>query len=692
MADSADLLVEIGTEELPPLALPPLAEAFESELLKRLAEQPLSHGAAERFATPRRLALRVADLALASPDQHQTRRGPALAAAFDAEGQPTQAALGFARSCGVEVAELGRQETAKGAWLAYEQSIPGRAAAELLPGLIEQALAALPIPKRMRWGSGEASFVRPVHWICALLGDQQLSGALFNLPIGAQTYGHRFHAPAPIPLTQPRDYDRLLRASGWVEPDFAARRARIATQVEALAAGAGGQASMPDALLDEVTALCEWPVALLGRFDPAYLAVPPEVLIETMQKNQKYFPVFGADGTLRPCFITISNIDSRDPDVVRAGNERVIAPRFADARFFWEQDLKTPLASRIPQLAEVVFQNQLGSLAERAGRIATVLATLVEPLDLDPAQAEQAAHLAKCDLLTLMVGEFASLQGLIGRYYAEHSSEAPAVAQAMAEQYLPRHAGDRLPGSPLGQGLALADRLDTLVGVFAIGERPTGVKDPYGLRRAAIAVLRLLIETPLPLDLKTLLAHSAASFPPAIGAPAVVEEVLSYCLERLSGYYQDQGIAADRVAAVLSLGLSTPADIDRRVQAVEAFAARAESTALAAANKRIRNILKKAPQAARRLNPATLREPEEQALLQALDAVEAQITPRLGAGDYRGALIELASLRAPVDGFFDAILVMAEDAAVRDNRLALLERLQQLFLGIADIAKLDTPA
>lgn len=689
MTETADLLIEIGTEELPPVALPRLAEAFHQELIARLAEHQLAHGPSERFATPRRLAVRVAKLALAAPDQHQSRRGPALTAAFDANGQPTGAALGFARSCGVEIDALGRQETDKGTWLVHEQTIPGRAAAELLPELIEQALAALPIPKRMRWGAGEASFVRPVHWICGLLGEQPLVGAVLGIAIGQHTRGHRFHAPEPIPVPHPRDYDRLLREQGWVEPNFAARRARIAEQVQAQAVIAGGQARPSAALLDEVTALCEWPVALLGRFDATYLDVPPEVLIETMQKNQKYFPVFGNDGALLPCFITICNIESRDPDVVRAGNERVIIPRFADARFFWEQDLKDPLAARIPKLAQVVFQDKLGSLADRAERVARVLAEIAEPLGLDRAEAERAARLAKCDLVTLMVGEFGSLQGIIGRYYAERAGESTAVAAAMAEQYLPRHAGDALPATPLGQALALADRLDTLVGVFAIGQRPTGVKDPYGLRRAAIAVLRLLIEIPLELDLHSLLQHSAASFPADIGATAVVPEVLGYCLERLGAYYQDQGIASDRVAAVLSLGLSVPADIDRRVRAVEAFSALPESAALAAANKRIANILKKAPAGARLFDFDALREPQEQALAGALTAMETALEPRLQSGDYAGALIALAGLREPVDAFFDAILVMAEDAQLRNNRLALLERLQRLFWRIADIAKLQ---
>jgi glycyl-tRNA synthetase beta chain len=689
---SADLLIEIGTEELPPVALPRLAAALRAEVIKRLDEHQFAHGEAELFAAPRRLALRIAALALAAPDQQQSRRGPALTAAFDAGGQPTQAALGFARSCGVDVAALQRLETDKGAWLVHEQRIPGRAAAELLPALVEQALAALPIPKRMRWGAGEAAFVRPVHWICGLLGEQPLSGEVLGIAIGNHTYGHRFHAPGAIRLSHPRDYDRLLREQGWVEPDFAARRARIETQVTELAASAGGHTQPTDALLDEVTALCEWPVALLGRFDAAYLEVPPEVLIETMQKNQKYFPVFGSDGALLPCFITIANIASRDPDLVRAGNERVIVPRFADARFFWEQDLKDPLESRIPKLAEVVFQDKLGSLADRAARVAEVLGAMAAPLGLDANEAERAARLAKCDLVTLMVGEFGSLQGIIGRYYAQRGGESAAIAAAMAEQYLPRQAGDALPSTPLGQALALADRLDTLVGVFAIGARPTGVKDPYGLRRAAIGVLRILIETPLPLDLKTLIERSAASFPAAIGAPAVVDEVLGYCLERLSGYYQEQGIAADRIEAVLSLPPALkptrPAEIDQRVRAVEAFSQLPASAALAAANKRIANILKKAPASARHFNAAALHEAEEQALAAALDAVAGELEPRLASGDHAGALVALAGLREPVDAFFDAILVMAEDPQVRDNRFALLERLQQLFLRIADIAKL----
>lgn len=689
MSGRADLLIEIGTEELPPVALPRLSSAFEQAFLRLLEEQSLEYGTVERFASPRRLALRLSGVSETSPEKRQTRRGPALAAAFDAAGEPTPAAQGFARSCGVAVGDLGRLETSKGSWLIHEQIEPGRAAAELLPSLVEAALEALPIPKRMRWGDGEAAFVRPVHWVCGLLGSRTLSGTILGVEIGNRTHGHRFHAPAPIVLEHARDYDRVLREQGWVEADFAARRARICSLVAELAAKAGGHVEPTDDLLDEVTALCEWPVALLGQFDPSYLEVPPEVLIETMQKNQKYFPVFGDDHSLLPCFVTIANIESRAPQVVIAGNERVIAPRFADARFFWEQDLKEPLAQRIPKLAHVVFQEKLGSLAERAERVGQSLAGMAEVLGISSAQAERAARLAKCDLVTLMVGEFGSLQGIIGRYYAERAGEPMAIAQAMAEQYLPRHAGDALPAHALGQGLALADRLDTLVGVFAIGERPTGVKDPYGLRRAAIGVLRILIETPLPFDLEVLLQRSAASFPPAIKAKAVVPEVLAYCLERLSSYYQEQRIGSDRVDAVLGLGVTLPADIDRRVRAVEAFSTQAEAEALASANKRIRNILKKAPPVDHRLQAALLQEPEEKALAAAVAEAETQLRPLLARQDYTAALTSLAALREPVDRFFDTIMVMTEDQAVRNNRLALLEQLQQLFLQIADISKLQ---
>jgi glycyl-tRNA synthetase beta chain len=687
-----DLLVEIGTEELPPTALRGLSDALHQGLIARLDEHRLSHGDSEAFCAPRRLAVLIHDLSRRQPDQETMRRGPAVTAAFDADGNPTKAALGFARSCGVEVADLDREETPKGAWLAFRKVEQGRDAAALLPSLVEQALGALPIPKRMRWGSGDAEFVRPVHWVCMLFGDQRVPGQVLGIETGTSTRGHRFHHPGLIPLDAAGDYAERLRGQGRVEAAFAARRERISDQVQALAEQTGGQARMDDALLDEVTSLCEWPVAFLGGFDPSFLEVPAEALVETMQKNQKYFPLLSADGSLLPYFIGVANIESQDPDVIRAGNERVIRPRFADAKFFWEQDLKTPLGDLAPRLDGVIFQHKLGSIGAKMARVADLGAAIADQLGVSAELVRRAAGLAKCDLVTLMVGEFASLQGIMGRYYAERSGEDHCVVAAIEEQYLPRHAGDRLPESPCGQILALADRLDTLVGIFAIGQRPSGVKDPYGLRRAAIGVLRILIETPLPLDLKALLQQAADAYPAEISADKVVDEVVGYCLERLDRYYGDQGISADTVEAVLGVAPTSPSDIDRRIRAVDTFRGLPEAASLAAANKRLRNILKKLPEADRAevaLDSARLTDPAEQRLADRIGTLSAEVEPLIEAGDYEATLRALSALRDDVDAFFDDVMVMVDDDALRHNRIALLRALEGPFLRVADISRLQ---
>ncbi|MCF7983702.1 MAG: glycine--tRNA ligase subunit beta [Thiohalocapsa sp.] len=690
MDQHADFLVEIGTEELPPTALRTLAEAFAAAFTSQLDEHRLTHGEVTIFATPRRLALTVAQLSARQPDQIISRRGPAVAAAFSDDGTPTKAAEGFARSCGVSVSELEREETEKGAWLGFRQRREGEAALTLLPRLVTEALAALPIPKRMRWGNGEETFVRPVHWICMLYGEQRVPGRLLGIETTRQTRGHRFHHPAPVDITAPGLYAEALRAA-FVEPVFAARRERIASGVKALAESAGGKAGLNDALLDEVTGLCEWPVPLLGRFDEAFLDVPQEALIETMQKNQKYFPVFAEDGSLLPRFITVSNIESTAPELVRAGNERVIRPRFADAKFFWDQDRRTPLGGRREALKTIVFQHKLGTVWDKSERVAELCRAIAVELGEDPSPIERAARLGKCDLVTHMVGEFGSLQGIMGRYYAIHDGEAPCVSAAMEEQYLPRHAGDRLPQSICGTVLALADKLDTLVGVFAIGERPSGVKDPYGLRRAAIGVLRLLVETPLALDLRWLLKRAADGLTGVVDVKDSVDEVLAYILDRLNGYYGDQGIGADVVDAVVAVGATAPSDMDRRIRAVAAFKTMNEAQALAAANKRIRNILKKSgPDASpdARIDPALLVEDAERALAQRLTRMHEELAPLREAQDYAGMLRTLASLRPEIDGFFDDVMVMDEDPALRANRIAMLRSVEELFSATADISRL----
>ncbi|MBB1127046.1 glycine--tRNA ligase subunit beta [Thiospirillum jenense] len=694
----ADLLIEIGTEELPPTALFTLMTAFGNGIIAHLDRQQIGHGDAQLYSTPRRLAVIIQAVAATQPARETQRRGPALAAAFDATGAPTPAAIGFANSCGVAVNELTTLTTDKGQWLIHQAVTPGQITSAALPDIIYQVLRELPIPKRMRWGAGTAEFVRPIHWINGLFGNQPIAGEVMGIAIQPITYGHRFHSPAAIELTQPSEYVQALREH-FVEPDFAVRRQLIQQQVNQLAQSVNGQAIYPEALLDEITALCEWPVALLGQFDSAFLAVPQEVLIETMQKNQKYVPLFtatGAELTLLPHFIVIANIASQQPDVVQHGNERVIRPRFTDAQFFWEQDRKQPLATRLPQLDQVVFQEQLGSIGERARRIVQVMQFIAAQLKLSPALCERAALLAKADLVTQMVGEFGNLQGVMGRYYAQHSGEDDAVAIAIEEQYLPRQAGDHLPMTAIGRALALADRVDTLTGVFAIGQRPTGVKDPYGVRRAAIAVLRILIESPLPLDLKQLFTQSAATFPDSLNAATVVDEVFNYCAERLASYYLEQGIAVDCVDAVLALGITRPADLNARIRAVAQFRTLPAADSLAAASKRIGNILKKAPAVANQtddknaiVDSELLIEPAELALATALQTLTNQITPLLAIGDYTTALMTLAQLRTAVDQFFDAVMVMTEDLAIQRNRLALLAALQKQLFRIADISRLQ---
>jgi len=690
MVDKRHLLIEIGTEELPPKSLLTLSEAFADNLRELLSQRALTFSGLESFATPRRLGVLVHDLDAREPDQEQFRRGPSAQAGFDAEGNPTKAALGFAASCGIAVESLLTEESPKGSWLVARQHRPGQLIIHIVPSLVEQALAALPIPRRMRWGEGEAEFVRPVHWVVLLFGMEAISGRVLGVTAGRDTRGHRFHHPKPIHLASASDYAETLRGRGSVEPSFGERRAEIARQVERLASLEGGRVHLDPDLLDEVTALCEWPVALLGRFDEAFLRIPSEVLIETMQSHQKYFPMIDASGELLPRFITISNIHSRDPEQVRGGNERVIRPRFADAAFFWKQDLKRSLDVLALGLGAVVFQERLGSLADKSERVGLLARRIAEHIGLDPEVAARAAHLAKADLLSSMIAEFPSLQGIMGQYYAERAGENPSVSAAIREQYLPRKAGDALPHTPCGQALALADRLDTLVGIFAIGQRPTGVKDPYALRRAALGALRILIETPLPLNLEELLKLAAEGLEQKIAAQHAATEVLEYALERLSGYYQERGISADVVEAVVARYRAVPSDIDARVRAVHGFRSLPQAVGLAAANKRIRNILRRNTEAVPE-HPVLhlLTEPSERQLAERLEAMRSAIAPLLRNGDYGGALTALAGLKPTVDAFFEEVMVMAEDSDLRRNRLALLRSLEELFLQVADISLLQ---
>lgn len=688
--DTRDLLIEIGTEELPPKALSSLSLAFEKGIREGLEKAGLALGHLRRFATPRRLAVLIENLPVRQPDRELERRGPALSAAFGPDGHPTKAAEGFARSCGVTVAELQKQETDKGAWLIHLHHEPGAATAGLIPGIVDQALAGLPIPKRMRWGDRDDQFVRPVHWAVLLFGDEVIPATLMGVSTDRDTRGHRFHHPQPIRIASPADYAQQLADEGKVIADFAERRERVRTQAEAIAAELGGIAVIKPELLDEVTALVEWPVALAGNFERRFLDVPAEALISTMQDHQRYFPVVDGQGRLLPHFITITNLESRDPAQVRAGNERVIRPRFSDAEFFWNQDRKQPLAARMETLKHVVFQQRLGTMDEKSGRVAQMARWIAEQTHGNADGADRAARLAKCDLMTQMVQEFPELQGIMGRYYALHDQESPEVAQALEEHYLPRFAGDRLPATATGRIVALADRLDTLTGIFAIGQAPSGAKDPFALRRAALGVLRILIEGELDLDLLALLDRTAVSFDPAIRAEHAVDTVFDFIMDRLRGYYLDQAIRPDTFEAVLDCRPTRPLDFDRRVRAVNAFREWPEAATLAAANKRIRNILRKVDAALPfEVRPDLLIEDAEQALAGRLVELSSEVTPLMETGLYSEALNRLARLREPVDAFFDQVLVMAEDVAVRDNRIALLNELSSLFLRVADFSRLQ---
>ncbi len=691
MTNRADFLFELGTEELPPKALLRLSDALTEELLTGLREAGLSFGTHQSYAAPRRLAVLIRDVAASTPEQAVERKGPALASAFDAEGKPSRALEGFARSCGVTVDALEKIETEKGTWLVYRHTQPGKTAAEIIPAAIARALDKLPTPKRMRWGSHEVEFIRPVHWAVALHGNTVIDTGILGVKAGRETFGHRFHHPAAITIESPASYADLLEKQGFVLADFAARRSKIQAQIEAIASDLGGTARVDDDLLDEVTALVEWPVAVAGKFEESFLQVPHEALISTMQGNQKYFPLVDAQNRLLPWFITIANIDSKNPAAVREGNERVIRPRFADALFFWNEDRKHTLESHLESLKTVIFQQRMGSLFDKTIRVERLAEYIAEQIGGDVTQTRRAARLCKCDLQSHMVGEFPELQGIMGRYLATHDGEPAVVAQAQDDYYLPRRAGDALPGDAVSQAVALADRLDTLMGIFAIGQAPTGAKDPFALRRAALGVLRIIVEQQLDLDLKSLLEQAAKGLDSIIPeAVEHVQAVFEFITERQYRYSLDRAIRADVFAAVAAVGTTRPLDFEQRMVAVNEFLNLPEAEPLTAGNKRIQNILKKQEQPVDgHIQVDLLQEAAEKALF---DAVT-EITPRIRAATaeraYTDALTELAQLRAPIDRFFDEVMVMADDAAIRRNRLALLQQTGALFLSIADLTQLN---
>lgn len=680
-----DFLVELGTEELPPKALNTLANAFRDGITKGLKDADLSHGTVKVYAAPRRLAVWIGQLAERQDDRSQALDGPPVQAAFDADGEPTKAALGFARKCGVEISEIDRS----GAKLRFEQHIPGQATVGLLPSIVEESLNALPIPKRMRWGARKEEFVRPTQWLVMLFGDDVVDCTILAQTAGRASRGHRFHHNTEVVLNQSGDYVEALRKA-YVLVDVAERRALIENRVNQLAAEQQGTAIMPPSLLDEVTALVEWPVPLVCSFEEHFLDVPQEALIITMQDNQKYFCLLDSNGALLPRFITVANIESRDPQQVISGNEKVVRPRLTDAEFFYLQDQKQPLAAFNERLKNVVFQAQLGSVYDKAVRVSKLAAFIANKIGSNPNQAERAGLLSKCDLATEMVGEFPEMQGIAGYYYAKNDNEVGEIALALNEQYMPRGAGAKLPTTLTGAAVAVADKLDTLVGIFGIGMLPTGSKDPYALRRAALGILRILIEKNLDVDMSELVAMAISQYDYKINSKGLAESVQDFIFDRLRARYEDAGIDVAVYQAVRALHPMSPLDFDQRVQAVQAFRALPEAQALAAVNKRVSNLLGKndsAPAAA--VQAHYFDSPAEFALYAALKQAQQAVKPLAANRQYSETLARLASLHEPVDAFFVAVMVNADDADIRANRHALLAQLRGLFLGVADISVLD---
>ncbi len=688
-----DLLIEIGTEELPPKALKKLSMAFYHRVIGGLKTAELAHGEVQQFASPRRLALLVTALQEKQADKMVDRRGPALTAAFDDEGCPTNAAIGFARSCGVEVDQLDKLETSKGTWLAYSSEQKGELAQTLIPDIVKQSLDTLPIPKRMRWGNLKEQFVRPVHWAVLLFGDEVIETEILSVNSGRETRGHRFHHPDPIYIGEPSAYAPLLETEAFVMPDFESRREAIRGQVLEIANKVNGHAIIDEELLEEVTSMVEWPQAVLGNFDERFLELPSEAVISAMKGHQKYFHVVNDNNELMPHFITISNIVSKDPDKVREGNERVIRPRLSDAEFFWNQDKKLELNQHSERLASVVFQTKLGTLLDKVQRITELSASIANNLGWDEAGPRRAGSLCKSDLMTDMVGEFPELQGVMGRYYARLDGESEEVASAIDEHYMPRFSGDDLPSTHSGLCVSLADKLDTLVGIFAIGESPTGDKDPFALRRAALGVLRIIIEKDLPLDLDLMIKSAIKNYTYqsiAIHVEVTRRSVYEFILTRLQVYYVNQGYAHDEVDAVLCLNPTMLQDANKRLLALAEFRQLPAADSLAAANKRISNILKKSKDdIPEQWNSSTLTDKEEKHLAKMVESLIPDLQPLFDQQDYAGAMNKLAGLREAVDAFFDQVMVMSEDDELRINRLSLLNVIRSQFLHVADISRLQ---
>ncbi len=684
---SNDLLFELGGEELPPKSLKKLSQSLLDGMVAGLNEAGLNFSEAKAYATPRRLAVIIRNLDSQQADKVVEKRGPALQAAYGPDGSPSKAALGFASSCGATFDQLEKLETDKGSWLIFKQAVKGQATAELIPDIIRKSLAQLPIAKRMRWGAYDHEFVRPVHNAVLLFGSEVIEADILGLKTGRHSFGHRMHAPAPIELSHPNEYvDKLLAAK--VTVDFEQRMKQIETGAQQAATQLGGIAHIEADLLEEVAALNEWPVPVVGNFDARFLELPQEVLITTMQSNQKYFPVKNAQGGLLAHFITFANIESSNPAAIRAGNERVVLPRLVDAEFFWKQDRKQSLADRVYSLKTIVFQKDLGTLFDKTERVAHLAGLIAEKLGADVAQAKRAALLAKTDLMTNMVGEFANLQGTMGRYYAAADGEDLAVANAQEEQYFPKQSGGEIPKAAISVALAVAEKIDTLAGIFSAGLIPTGDKDPYALRRATLGILRTVIENGLDLDVVELLDAALAQFSHQFDKAETRNKVIGFIFDRLKGYCLDQGFSNDEFEAVLAVNPTRPFDFWLRIKAVQSFRALPEAESLAAANKRIINILKKSEQAVSE-TIGTLVEAQEKNLLIAAEESETAILPLLAERNYPLALSRLAQLRDAVDAFFDHVMVNTDDVALRNSRLALLAKLSNQFLKIADISKLQ---
>ena len=715
-----NFLVEIGTEELPPKALKTLATSFADNVEAELNQAGLTFDKIEWFAAPRRLAVKVLNLATQQPSKEIEKRGPAVSAAFDAEGKPTKAAEGWARGCGITVEQAERIATDKGEWLVHRAKIEGQPTKNLLNGIVANALAKLPIPKPMRWADKTVQFIRPVHTVTMLLGDELIEGEILGVASARTIRGHRFLGEKEFEIQHADQYPQLLREKGSVVADFNERKAEILAKSQAKATALGGVADIEESLLEEVTSLVEYPNVLAAKFEERFLAVPAEALVYTMKGDQKYFPIYDKEGKLLPHFIFVSNINPEDPTAIIEGNEKVVRPRLTDAEFFFKTDLKQKLIDRLPRLETVLFQQQLGTLKDKTDRIEQLAGEIAKQIGADEAKAKRAGLLSKCDLMTNMVFEFTDTQGVMGMHYARHDGEDEEVAVALNEQYMPRFAGDELPKSLVASAVALADKFDTLTGIFGIGQAPKGSADPFALRRAALGALRIIVEKNLPLDLEDIVGKASDAYKRQddekrekseffkvnplpndltpfsrgengriVTKQELINEVVDFMLGRFRAWYQDEGIAVDVIQAVLARRPTRPADFDARVRAVSHFRTLDSAEALAAANKRVANILAKAEGDIGAIDVALCVEPAEQVLAQSVLSLAKEVQPLIAQGEYTAVLDKLAGLRQPVDNFFDNVMVNAEDAKLRQNRLAILNTLQGLFLQVADISLLQ---